>query len=106
MKLNKQFLWNGLVVSFSYDDKCLCIVDSYRFNKSDMFQILQIIRDEVKEDNIIYSRSIDSWIEEWAAHNVLYAMHIARKRTGSVDLNEDESNFKLFCYKILARFCK
>ena len=103
---NDSILWNGISVSFSYASNSLCIVDSYRFKKSDMMPILQAIRKTVATEGYLYSRSYESWETEWRAHNVLYDLGIARERTGSVDLNEDESKFRLFCYKILSVFCK
>lgn len=32
-------------------------------------------------------RSIESMIEEWRSHNLLYDLHILRKRTKDVDIN-------------------
>ena len=105
MKQNS-ILWNGITVSFCYNKRNLKIVDSYKFDKSDMLPILQVIRHKIVEDDgVIYSRSNESWFTEWRAHNVLYKAGIQKERTGSVDLNEDEGKFRLFCYKILAIFC-
>ena len=71
-----------------------------------MKAILQTIRKIIAKDGITYKRTDDSWLTEWCAHNVLFGMHIARLRTASVDLNEDESKLKLLCYRVLAIFCK
>lgn len=103
---NNSILWNGISVSFLYTNNSLCIVDSYRFRKSDMMSILQIIRKTIATEGYLYSRSYESWETEWRAHNVLHSLGIARERTGSVDLNDDESKFRLFCYKLLSVFCK
>lgn len=35
----------------------------------------------------VFKRSMFSLQMEWATHNALYALHIARKRTKDVDLN-------------------
>lgn len=49
-----------------------------------------------------FSRSRSSWIDEWKAHNLLYFIGVAKKRTGSVDLNEDESIWRRVLYKLLS----
>ena len=49
-----------------------------------------------------FQRSVGSWVEEWKAHNLLYYLGIAKKRTGSVDLNEGEPQWRLRIYKILS----
>ena len=73
----------------------------------DMFPILTLIREQIAyEEGITYTRTTDSWVQEWAAHNVLYNLGIAMERTGTVDLSENESKFRLFCYRFLAIFCK
>lgn len=51
-----------------------------------------------------YKRTFDSWLREWKAHNTLYNWNYKRERTASVDLNEDESFIKRFCYFFLALF--
>lgn len=50
------------------------------------------------------SRSVMSYVKEWHAHNVLYKLGIAKERTKDVDLNDNESIFRRFCYTIIWLF--
>ncbi len=50
-----------------------------------------------------YKRTNESWIQEWRAHNLLYKLHLFESHTKDTDLEERESKFRLFCYKILGR---
>ena len=65
--------------------------------------------DEIKENVVYYynygaldkRRSIESYIEEWFAHNWLYNLGLFRSHTEDTDLDGDESWFRLICYKII-----
>lgn len=46
--------------------------------------------------------SLDTLLNEWKAHNLLYEMHLFRSHTKDVDLNEN-NKFIRFCYYILAK---
>ena len=105
MRQNKQVFWNSIAISYYNNKDNLGIVDSYMFNKIDMRPILTLIREQIAyEEGIIYTRTTDSWVQEWAAHNVLYNLGIAPERTRTVDLSENESRFKLFCYRFFSNF--
>lgn len=67
-------------------------------------EVIDYILKVAKEYGLEYKRSKKSWIREWSAHNTLYQWNYQRERTGSVDLNEDESLFRRFCYFFLALF--
>jgi len=81
------------------------IQNSYKVSSDTvMRKYLISIKQKAKMDkNINYKRNINSWIKEWKAHNMLYIMGILKERTGSVDLNEDESKIKLSMYSLLAK---
>lgn len=51
-----------------------------------------------------YNRTFESEVAEWKAHNVLYRWGIARERTGTVDIDQNESKFRRFIYAILSKF--
>lgn len=81
------------------------IKDSYKIrNVSEMKEILELIGSEALRRCIPYKRSINSWLREWKAHNYLYDMNYEKDRTGSVDLNEDESLIRRIGYFFLALF--
>ena len=79
------------------------IVDSYKIRKkADMNGIVAAIRAEAKKKGYTYKRSNSSWVTEWRAHNYMYDRGQERARTGSVDLNENESRWKLLSYSLMA----
>lgn len=60
------------------------------------------IRESSKEFYAIHHRGIIGMINEWRAHNLLYNLHIKRDRTGTVDLNKDQSIWAKIAYAILS----
>lgn len=79
------------------------IVDSYKVRrKAAMKRFLRLIREEAKKQGYTYKRFESCWYLEWQAHNYMYDKGIERARTGSVDLNEDESRLKILSYAIMA----
>ena len=77
------------------------IVDSYKIRKkADMNGIVAAIRAEAKKKGYTYKRSNSSWVTEWRAHNYMYDKGQQRARTGSVDLNDNESRLKLLAYSV------
>lgn len=79
------------------------IVDSYKIRKkADMNGIVAAIRAEAKKKGYTYKRSNSSWVTEWRAHNYMYDRGQERARTRSVDLNENESRWKLLSYSLMA----
>lgn len=51
-----------------------------------------------------YTRTAASEYREWRAHNVLYRLGIARARTGSVNIDQNESRLRRFGYAVLSIF--
>lgn len=81
------------------------ILDSYKVHKtSDMKHELIIIKNNFtkEECNIIHTRSINSLVYEWQAHNLLYDLHYKRSHTKDVDLN-NESTIRKILYFILSQ---
>ena len=99
------FPLSGNLIQAEYNGHSISIFNSYKIKrKRDMKFILTLIECASFNRGIFYSRSQNSWIREWKAHNVLYKLGIQRKRTGSVDLNEDETILRKFGYFILSLF--
>ena len=97
------YVYNGREITYEIWKKNIRINDSYKIEtKSDMLDILVHVCADAEAQGYTYTRTIKSWLREWQAHNFLYLIGIARKRTGSVDLNEDESSFKRFYYHLIA----
>lgn len=60
-----------------------------------------IITDLYNSGKLGHNRTINSYVKELFAHNILYKFGIARSRTRDTDLNDNESKFRLFCYNII-----
>ncbi len=59
---------------------------SFNISKEDFESELKRLREQYP-DSLVWNRSMDSLKREWAAHNALHAMGIARKQTAHADLN-------------------
>ncbi len=59
---------------------------SFEISKEDFESELKTLREQYP-DSLVWNRSMDSLKREWAAHNALHAMCIARKQTAHADLN-------------------
>ena len=59
---------------------------SFEISKEDFENELKTLREQYP-DSLVWNRSMDSLKREWAAHNALHAMGIARKQTAHADLN-------------------
>ena len=71
-----------------------------------MATIVALLRSEAEKEGYGYKRTDAAWVTEWKAQNVLYKWGFKKDRTGSVDLNEDESTIRLVGYAILSLFHK
>ena len=95
--------YKGYVINYTLSKNNIHIVDSYKIKKkADMDAIVNLIRTEATKKGFKYKRSNSSWVTEWRAHNYMYDKRIDRARTGSVDLNENESRLKLLSYSTMA----
>ena len=94
---------NNMQIEYSMSAKNVHIVDSYKVRKpADMTAIIKLIKAEAKKQGFKYKRSKSSWLTEWKAHNYMYDRGTERARTGSVDLNENESTLKKLGYSLMA----
>ena len=76
--------------------------DSFMVTSKDIeFWVAYIIVQGAK-NGFVYSRSADSWIREWKAHNLLFKLGIEPARTRDVDLNEDETIIRRVGYFLLS----
>lgn len=99
----------GIEVSFSYgENPCLHIKNSHLLrSKDDIKRALAFIRQQSGYDELRkagYTRTAGSEYREWRAHNFLYRLGIARERTGSVDIDQNESKLRRFIYAVLSIF--
>ena len=81
------------------------IIDSYRIRRiNDMVNVLKKIRNICDDSYAIHKRSIFGMVNEWRVHNLLYFLHIKRKRTCTVDLNINQSIWVKIPYTLLSIF--
>ena len=96
-------VYKNYTIKYTLSGNNVHIVDSYKIrNKADMNAIVQLIRTEAAKKGFKYKRSNSSWVTEWRAHNYMYERGMERTRTGSVDLNENESKVKLLSYATMS----
>ena len=59
---------------------------SFQVRKGDFEGMLTALRERFP-DSLVWNRSLGSLKREWAAHNALHALGVARKQTAHMDLN-------------------
>lgn len=96
---------SGKSVNIKFNSYNIHIKDSYKITTTkEMRFILNLLWYAAENRDIKYKRSVNSWIREWKAHNILYKFNIRRTSTRDVDLNEAESFIRRFGYFVLSLF--
>lgn len=85
---------------FTITDNNLHIERSYRYYKKSFRDVFDWARTENPASNV-WKRSFWSLEREWATHNALYALGIARERTADVDLNYPQKWYARVGYAIV-----
>ena len=94
-------VYKGVKITVSENN--INIENSYKItSKKEIREILDYIIVH-RECEVTKHRTLDSMLNEWVAHNNLYILHIARERTGSVDLNYPQEKWVSICYWFLSR---
>lgn len=98
-----------LNVSFHFSNNpCMSIKDSCRVTKgADIKKALETIHGMMEYQRLRqsgYTRTFQSEYQEWKAHNFLYRIGYQKDRTGSVDIDQNESKLRKFIYAILSIF--
>ena len=98
----------SLQVTINVEALNIHITNSYQVtNSKDIEQIIDMIMNKSCYKYLAaagYTRTKESLIREWKAHNVLYRWGVAKERTGSVDLNQNENIFRRITYFFLSWF--
>lgn len=68
---------------------------------TDIKEMKRIIAEHLADGTLSPLRTARSYLHEWYAHNRLYAYGLFRSHTKDVDLNDDETPFRLWCYELI-----
>ena len=105
---SKSIKYNNLNITFYYDNLNIHIDDSYLIEgREAVASAIQYIQSTTEYKEFVkagFSRTTGCLINEWLAHNILYKWGYQKARTGSVDLDQNESKFRKFIYFILTFF--
>lgn len=104
--------WVGLATRVRFftktDNPGFKVYESYKITKKKNIlaelERIHMCRDYLDICAAGYNRSIMSEYREWKGHNVLYKLGIARDRTRSVDINQNEPMWRRVVYAILSIF--
>ena len=77
----------------------LHIIDSYAVSKKRFEPFLNSV-EAIHPDSDVWIRTKKSMCREWALHNLLYALHIARSHTADVDINYPQNWFVSIIYTV------
>ena len=89
-------------MKISYTEDNTHVEDSYLANDI-RFEVGSIIRERYLQFLPI-TRSFESYVREWKGHNRLYKLHLFRKHTKDVDLNENNSIIEELIWLIIGRW--
>ena len=104
----KTIYYKEYKVTFNYDILNIHIENSHElYTRQEVEEALTYIHSTFEYKKLVsmgYTRTLKSQIDEWRAHNVMWSWGYKRNRTGSVDLNQNESKFRKIIYSIIAFF--
>lgn len=81
------------------------IQDSYKISKYEFSNIINQIKKDLPEHIVSKNRSTSSLKREWAVHNLLYNLDIARPQTKDVDFNYPLSTKEEIVYMLFGWIC-
>lgn len=95
--------YKGQIITYYVSKTVITIKNSWMIKKAeDMKNILKKIRRQVERRGFVFERTDAAWLREWKAHNLMYNLNFKRAHTADVDLDENESAFRRFCYLFLS----
>ena len=87
-------------------DMCITIFDSYKISKKTFKLHLNNLRYTYPQCEALQRRSNCSLSNEWACHNFLYNIRIARSHTKDVDIQWPLTWWEKIVYPLCGWFCK
>ena len=93
-------------ITFNYDILSIHIENSHEiYTREGVVDALNYIHETPEYKELVaagYTRTYKSQVDEWRAHNVMWSWGYKRNRTGSVDLDQNETPLRKFLYKIIS----
>ena len=88
-------------IKITYTEDYMTFKDSFQISNIDK---MKIILKEALEKTTIYTtkRNINSLIDEWIAHNILYKLHLFRKHTQNSNFKKKIKKRVALCYFLLS----
>ena len=77
------------VINYILGPETLTIYDSYKILSCEMEDILQNIKMNATESSLIYKLPMETMINEWKAHNLIYELGMFKDRTAHVDITDN-----------------
>lgn len=85
-----------------YSSTNVHINDSHIVASKDIASWVALIKSFGAQHGYVYSRTNQSWINEWKAHNLLFKLGIEPERTRDSDLDENETTIRKIGYFLLS----
>ena len=95
----------GTVDQYTVTDTCIKVFDSYKVSKKEFKPFIDELRKEYQV-TVLEKRSDCSFTNEWACHNFLYDLHIAREHTKDIDMQYPLTWWEKIVYPLFGWFCK
>lgn len=95
------------LIQYSVNNGNCTILNSFLYARDDMLKkrfVCHLMNSHL--DFLMGGRNVKSYIREWKAHNILFAMGLFRKRTIDTDLSIKESWLRRVGYYIISSLFK
>ena len=97
------FTDGNTTISFSVSGNNCCIMNSWRYAGDDSLKRRFVLHLRDRYPDFAHGmRSVDSYVREWKAHNVLYRWGIFPDSTGDTDLSIRESALRRLGYLVIS----
>lgn len=90
---------NNIIVG----NNCIVVRDGSTYSKFEMLNLLNNLRFQYPDNNVLLKRSNTNIMNEWVAHNNLYKLSLWVDHTKDVDIEADIPKWKCFIYYLLSR---
>ena len=86
-----------------YTENYTKVLDSYKFNKNEISEIIDEIIKHRKKLGFKVTRNKNSYVHQWMTYNRLYKLGYQRKRTKDIKFEENIKAINQSLYNLLGR---